>query len=60
MKDPLHHDKLFGKVWEELFNKKGAVVPNFQHSDKLKALLVGAAPLELAACPLHAHVRQDF
>ena len=42
MKDPLHHDELFGKVWEELFNKKGAVVPNFQHSDKLKALLVAA------------------
>ena len=42
MKDPLHHDTLFGKVWEELFNKKGAAVPNFQHSDKLKALLVAA------------------
>ena len=42
MKVPLHHDELFGKIWEELFNKKKAVVVNFQHSDKLKALLVAA------------------
>jgi hypothetical protein len=52
MKEPLHHDTLFGKVWEELFNKAKAVVPNFQYSDKLKALLVaaqgeGAKPLGL-------------
>jgi len=42
MKDPLHHDKLFGNIWEMLFNKKKACVVNFQHSDKLKALLVAA------------------
>lgn len=42
MKEPLHHDELFGKVWAEFFDKKGAVAPSFQHSDKLKALLVAA------------------
>ena len=42
MKDPLHHDELFGKVWEQLFDKKKAVVPSFQNSEKLKALLVAA------------------
>ena len=26
IKDPLHHDTLFGQVWEELFNKKHALV----------------------------------
>jgi len=42
MKDPLHHDTFFGKVWEELFNKKGALVPSIQHSEKLQALLLSA------------------
>ena len=56
MKDPLHHDALFGKIWQELFDKKGAVIPNFEHSDKLKSLLVaaqkeGARPLGLPATP---------
>jgi hypothetical protein len=52
MKDPLHHDALFGEVWEELFNKKHAVIPDMQNSGKLKDLLVcaqkaGARPLGL-------------
>jgi hypothetical protein len=56
MKEPLHHDELFGKVWEELFDKKKAVVLGFQYSDKLKALLVvaqkeGADPLGLPGHP---------
>ena len=38
-KGPLHNDEIFGHVWEELFNKQHALVPDFQHSDKLKALL---------------------
>jgi hypothetical protein len=50
MKDPLHHDQLFGNIWEQLFNKKGAVVPLFQYSDKLKALLVAAQ--RQGACPV--------
>ena len=55
MKESLHYDELFGKIWEELSltTKKGAVV-NLQHSDKLKALLVaaqkeGAMPLGFQA-----------
>jgi hypothetical protein len=56
MKEPLHHDKLFGKVWEELFDKKGAVVPRIEHSEKLKSLLVaaqkdGSTCVELPATP---------
>jgi len=52
MRDPLLHDKVFGQVWEELFNKKHAVVPDLQYSDKLRNLLVaaqreGAMPLGL-------------
>ena len=42
MKNPLHHDEVFGNIWKELFDKKGACIPTFQHSDKLKALLVAA------------------
>jgi hypothetical protein len=53
MKDPLHHDKLFGKIWEELFNKKGAVVQSFQYSDKLKALLVAAQRENASPVSLH-------
>ena len=52
MKEPLHHDELFGSIWHELFAKEGSVVANIQNSDKLKALLVaaqreGASPLRL-------------
>lgn len=39
MKDPLHHDEVFGLIWKELFDKKGALAPSLQHSDKMKALL---------------------
>jgi len=42
MKMPLHQDEVFGNIWRELFDKKGACIPTFQHSDKLKALLVAA------------------
>ena len=54
MKDPLHHDTLFGEVWEELFDKRHAVVPDMQNSGKLKELLLhaqrdGAKPLGLPA-----------
>lgn len=38
-KTPLHNDATFGAIWEELFNKEHALVADFQHSDKLKALL---------------------
>ena len=42
MKESLHHDAVFGEIWEELFNKRHAVVPDLQNSEKLKALLVAA------------------
>ena len=54
MKDPLQHDSLFGNIWTTLFDKKGAMVANFQHSEKMKCLLVaaqkeGARPVDLPA-----------
>ena len=30
---------MFAKVWFELFDKKHALVPDIQHSDKLKSML---------------------
>jgi len=37
---PLHADELFGEVWHELFDKRHALVPDIQHSEKWKELLV--------------------
>jgi len=69
MKDPLHHDELFGSIWNEMFDKKGAIIPCFEYSDKMKALLVaaqtnGARPLGLPTrdrcCQPLAVVLQSF
>ena len=38
-KKPLHMDEVFGQVWEELFDKKEALVPMVQHSGKLREML---------------------
>ena len=35
----LHSDAVFGSVWEELFNKRHALVPDIMHSDKWRNLL---------------------
>ena len=37
-KSPLHLDELFGEVWEELFNKRHALVPDIMNSDKCQSL----------------------
>lgn len=39
---PLHNDDVFGQVWDELFDKKHALVPDIQHSDKYRGLLQAA------------------
>ena len=39
MKTPLHVDSAFGEVWTELFDKRHALVPDLQYSDKWKNLL---------------------
>jgi len=41
-KKPLHLDQEFGQVWEELFGKSHALVPDIQYSDKYQAILQGA------------------
>ena len=38
-KGPLQRGSEFELVWEDMFNRKGALVPEFQHSDKLKAAI---------------------
>ena len=45
---PLHNDHVFGVVWDELFGKKHALVPDIQHSDKYKDLLQAAQERVLA------------
>ena len=35
----LHGDEVFGSVWEELLNKRHALVPDIMHSDKWQNLL---------------------
>ena len=45
---PLHNDHVFGAVWEELFDKKHALVLDIQHSDKYKELLQAAQERVLA------------
>ena len=37
-KGPMHGDEEFEAVWEELFNKKHALVPDIQNSDKYNAI----------------------
>ena len=39
MKNPLHCDELFGEVWDELFNKGHALVPDIMNSTKWQSLL---------------------
>ena len=34
VRDPLHLDRLYGEVWEELFNKRHALVPDVMNSKK--------------------------
>jgi hypothetical protein len=34
VKDPLHLDDLFGEVWDELFDKRHALVPDVMNSKK--------------------------
>ena len=36
----LHCDDIFGKVWEGLFDKRHALVPDLMYSSKLHNLLV--------------------
>lgn len=50
IKNPLHLDEVFGKVWEELFNKRHALVPDIQNSGKWKNLL-RAIQSEVVAMP---------
>ena len=39
IKDPLHHDDVFGDVWESLFNVRHALVPDVMNSQRWQALL---------------------
>jgi len=39
IKDPLHFDKLFGEVWEVLFDTRHALVPDVMNSEKWQDLL---------------------
>ena len=39
IKDPLHHDDVFGDVWDSLFNVRHALVPDVMNSQKLQDLL---------------------
>ena len=38
-KVPLHCDDVFAQIWEEIANKKHALLPDIQNSEKLKAWL---------------------
>jgi hypothetical protein len=38
VKHPLHSDAVFGDVWEELFDKRHALVPDIQNSEKWRNL----------------------
>lgn len=60
-KTPLHNDATFGAIWEELFNKEHALVADFQHSDKLKALLqtVQKGVVRIPALPGQAQPAMD-
>ena len=39
VKDPLHRDELFGDVWNSLFDKRHAVVPDIMNSKKWQDML---------------------
>ena len=39
VKHKLHRDYLFGEVWNELFNKRHALVPDIMNSTKWQSLL---------------------
>ena len=39
IKDPLHHDDVFGDVWDYLFNVRHALVPDVMNSQKWQDLL---------------------
>ena len=39
VKDPLHHDDVFGDVWDSLFNVRHALVPDVMNSQKWQDLL---------------------
>ena len=39
VKNPLHCDEVFGDVWEQLFDKRHALVPDIMHSKKWQSLL---------------------
>ena len=38
-RNPLHCDDLFGEIWEELANKRHALLPDIQNSEKLQGWL---------------------
>ena len=39
IKDPLHHDDVFGDVWDSLFNARHALVPDVMNIQKWQDLL---------------------
>ena len=39
VKNPLHHDDVFGEVWAQLFDKRHALVPDIQNSEKWQNIL---------------------
>ena len=51
VKHKLHRDYLFGEVWNELFNKRHALVPDIMNSTKWQRLL-RQVQTTLASIPL--------